>query len=136
MRRSRARARSAPESARKATEWQTVGPCRLGYAPMQPVRSPRKLRQWASDHTRGVSRRWSWIRTAGQRDQWIRAVMNADHVREFEALDPSRIDVAEISGETWAAIPWRTRTQLDYPEFDLCTPPDEVPTFDLVICEQ
>jgi len=69
--------------------------------------------------------------------QWLRAVMNPDTRRVFETLGPSALHVAEISGADWADMPWASRTQLDFPEFDLCNPPAELPgPFDLVICEQ
>jgi SAM-dependent methyltransferase len=52
-------------------------------------------------------------------------------------LGPSNLDVAEVSGDLWASYPWRSRFQLNFPAFDLCDPPPEVPgPFDLVICEQ
>jgi SAM-dependent methyltransferase len=63
--------------------------------------------------------------------------MNADAEREFEALTPSTLSVAEISGANWEHLPWASRTQLDFPDFDLCAPPSDMPgPFDLVICEQ
>jgi SAM-dependent methyltransferase len=67
----------------------------------------------------------------------LRAVMIADTRRAFESLKPSSLHVAEISGANWAEMPWASRTQLDFPDFDLCNPPAELPgPFDLVICEQ
>src|SRR4051812_6985809 len=69
--------------------------------------------------------------------QWLRAVLTPDSRREFEALDPSLADVVEVSGDVWGDLPWRSRRRLTFPEFDLCSPPDELPgPFDLVICEQ
>jgi SAM-dependent methyltransferase len=69
--------------------------------------------------------------------QWLRAVMIPDTRRVFESLAPASLDVAEISGELWTDLPWASRTQLDFPDFDLCRPPTELPgPFDLVICEQ
>jgi SAM-dependent methyltransferase len=80
-----------------------------------------------------VSRLWD---TTGH-PQWLRAVLTPDTRREFEALGPARLDVAEISGDLWGELPWRTRQRLEFPEFDLCRPPDPLPgPFDLVICEQ
>src|SRR5207237_1932884 len=64
-------------------------------------------------------------------------VMNADSRRAFESLDPASLHVAEISGAFWTELPWASRTELKFPEFDLCNPPAELPgPFDLVICEQ
>jgi SAM-dependent methyltransferase len=67
----------------------------------------------------------------------LRVVMNADSRRAFESLDPASLHVAEISGAFWTELPWASRTELKFPEFDLCDPPAELPgPFDLVICEQ
>jgi SAM-dependent methyltransferase len=74
--------------------------------------------------------------TAAQR-QWLRAVMIPDTRRAFEQLGPSSMHVAEISGDLWTELGWASREQFDFPEFDLCDPPAELPgPFDLVICEQ
>jgi SAM-dependent methyltransferase len=62
----------------------------------------------------------------------------ADSRRAFESLNPASLHVVEISGEKWttADMAWASRTQLDFPEFDVCNPPAELPgPFDLVICE-
>jgi SAM-dependent methyltransferase len=76
------------------------------------------------------------VKTGGA-PQWMRDVMFADHRRTFAALQPGTLDVAEISGEFWGDGEWRTHTNLDFPAFDLCAPPDDLPgPFDLVICEQ
>jgi len=67
----------------------------------------------------------------------LRVVMNADSRRVFEELKPPTLHVAEISGAFWKDLPWASRTQLSFPDFDLCDPPAELPgPFDLVICEQ
>ncbi len=69
--------------------------------------------------------------------QWLRAVMLPDTRAAFEQLDPPSLHVAEVSGDLWTATPWASHTQLDFPEFDLCRPPEVLPgPFDLVICEQ
>ncbi len=63
--------------------------------------------------------------------------MIPDTRRAFESLNPASLDVAEISGDLWTEMPWASRAQLDFPEFDLCSPPGQLPgPFDLVICEQ
>jgi len=68
---------------------------------------------------------------------WLRLVMTQDTRRIFESLNPSSLHVAEISGAVWTEMSWASRTQLDFPEFDLCNPPAVLPgPFDLVICEQ
>jgi SAM-dependent methyltransferase len=70
--------------------------------------------------------------------QWLRVVRFDDTRRAFESLDPPSLHVVEISGKSWTTekMAWASRVQLDYPEFDLCDPPAELPgPFDLVICE-
>jgi SAM-dependent methyltransferase len=55
----------------------------------------------------------------------------------FESLDPTSLEVVEISGRNWSEMPWAGWTGLDFPGFDLCRPPARLPgPFDLVICEQ
>jgi SAM-dependent methyltransferase len=69
--------------------------------------------------------------------QWLREVMIADTRRVFASMNPPSLHVAEVSGALWADMPWASRTQLDFPDFDLCDPPEDLPgPFDLVICEQ
>jgi SAM-dependent methyltransferase len=70
--------------------------------------------------------------------RWLRVVRNADLVEAFGELDPPSLHVVEISGANWTTeqLPWASRVQLDFPQFDLCNPPSELPgPFDLVICE-
>ena len=63
--------------------------------------------------------------------------MLQDTQRVFESLGPGSLHVAEVSGDLWKDFPWASHTQLDFPEFDLCRPPEQLPgPFDLVICEQ
>ena len=69
--------------------------------------------------------------------QWLRAVMLPDTRAAFEGLDPPSLHVVEVSGELWTGMPWASHTQLGFPGFDLCRPPEPLPgPFDLVICEQ
>src|SRR5262245_9891365 len=54
----------------------------------------------------------------------------------FATLDIPSLDAAEIAGSgEGAAQGWRSFTVLEYPDFDLCAPPDHVPTYDVVRCE-
>jgi len=70
-------------------------------------------------------------------EHWIRKVLLEDTERELRALHPPASSAAEISGETWAGLGWRSYEQLSYPAFDLCAPADTLPgPFDVVICEQ
>jgi SAM-dependent methyltransferase len=59
------------------------------------------------------------------------------HIAEVLArLPPATRDAVEVSGTAHAHRGWRSYTVLAFPEFDLCRPPQEVPQFDVVICEQ
>ena len=69
-------------------------------------------------------------------DQWQRVPLNDAVRRHIDALDPTRLTAAEISGDARAGHPWRSFTSLNFPEFDLCAPLDRRPAFDVVICEQ
>jgi len=68
--------------------------------------------------------------------QWIRAVMNNDLRIEMERLSPARCDAVEIAGANWSQLGWRQHTVLDFPDFDLCAPPEDLRQYDVVICEQ
>jgi len=82
----------------------------------------------------GISSRLAWGEGG---TQWLRDVMHEDTKRVFESLKPVALEVAEVSGLNWTHLPWGRRIQLDFPEFDLCDPPEDLPgPFDLVICEQ
>ena len=72
----------------------------------------------------------------GGRDQWQRVVLNEAVDRHIDALGPAGLTAAEISGADHAAKPWRAHTSLDYPDFDVCSPPPGHGTYDVVICEQ
>jgi SAM-dependent methyltransferase len=54
----------------------------------------------------------------------------------LDELGPAVLSAAEISGAGRAGKPWRSFVSLDYPEFDLCAPPADHDTYDVVICEQ
>jgi SAM-dependent methyltransferase len=62
--------------------------------------------------------------------------MNRDIEALFQSLDPSGLNVAEISGRRRSAYPWASYPRLAYPEFDLCDSPATHGHYDLVICEQ
>jgi SAM-dependent methyltransferase len=89
-------------------------------------------------HLPAVIRRWIVKGDPNTAEgQWLRAVMIPDTRAVFESLHPASLHVAEVSGDLWTDLPWASRAQLDFPEFDLCNPPAELPgPFDLVICEQ
>src|SRR4051794_1759352 len=69
-------------------------------------------------------------------DQWQRVPLNAAVARYLDALGPSRLSAAEISGDAQAQRGWRRFVSLDYPEFDVCAPITVTERFDVVICEQ
>src|SRR6476661_2094489 len=74
----------------------------------------------------GITTRIEWGRDGTPRDQWLRDVMAPDTERVFESLVPARLEMVEISGANWAHLPWAHRAQLDFPQFDLCDPPDNL----------
>lgn len=94
-------------------------------------------------HAKAVARRFATILLLSRRratsgpQQWLRATVTPDTQRTFESLGPSNLDAVEISGANWTDMPWRSHRSLDFPMFDLCAPPEQLPgPFDLVICEQ
>jgi SAM-dependent methyltransferase len=48
----------------------------------------------------------------------------------------AELDAVECSSTTHADFGWRSHQVVRYPDLDLTDPPDEVPTYDVVICEQ
>lgn len=56
--------------------------------------------------------------------------------RELLELGPEQLDAVEISGASWEYLPWRSHEKLDFPAFDLCRPPADIPAFDVVVCDQ
>jgi SAM-dependent methyltransferase len=68
---------------------------------------------------------------------WQREVMIEDTARELDQLGPQTLSAVEVSGRFWHRLPWRSYTNLYFPEFDLCDPPADLPgPFDVVLCEQ
>jgi SAM-dependent methyltransferase len=69
---------------------------------------------------------------------WARTVLYERASAFIRALDPSRLDVLEISpgdNEYWRQLPFRSHSRLAYPEFDVCRDRLE-PSYDLVIADQ
>jgi hypothetical protein len=86
---------------------------------------------------RALKRRLPFPGSYTSRAQWLRAVMWADSRRTFEQLDPESLKAVEVSGKEWCFLPSGSSSTLDFPDFDLCSPPDPLPgPFDIVICEQ
>ena len=60
----------------------------------------------------------------------------AGQCTSFAALAPETRDAVEISGRLHEERPWKSYSTLDFPSFDLCKPPGDLPQFDVVLCEQ
>lgn len=69
-------------------------------------------------------------------EQWQRAPLMRAVGAHLDALGPSRLSAAEISGDTWKDKPWARFQALNFPEFDLLAPLDGRGGFDVVLCEQ
>jgi len=74
----------------------------------------------------------------GAARHWGRIVMDREIDAFLRSLSPTSLAAVEISGEAHRdRQPWRSYLTLDYPAFDLCSPPDPLPgRFDVVLCEQ
>jgi hypothetical protein len=75
-------------------------------------------------------------RDGGPTDQWCRIVMNERFADYIASLPPEASSAIEISGVSHQGYAWRDYTSSRYPELDLCAPPNELPAYDVVICEQ
>ncbi|MGH7099576.1 MAG: methyltransferase domain-containing protein [Stellaceae bacterium] len=66
----------------------------------------------------------------------VRVVHEQECLGWIEKLGPASLDVLEISaGAAWRGLPFRSYTEMNYPEYDICR--DRVPRqFDLVIADQ
>ena len=88
---------------------------------------------------KSVVRAWQTLRfgSTSSHDHWLRVPMYEDLERELRALPAQDLDIVEISGSQWKGrLPWRSHHELTFPDFDLCNPPDDLPTFDVVVCDQ
>lgn len=70
-----------------------------------------------------------------------RVVMARSSRDMINALDPEKLDCAEISGKWGQMFTFRSYTQFRYPEFDVCagpftTPEGKVRKFDLIMANQ
>jgi len=96
-----------------------------------------RLRLLARGVVRGLGLRPLFDRITGFEDvQWGRVVQRREITSRLEALDPSSLDMLEISGEHWAtSLPWRSARSAHYPAFDICDEPlDE--RFDVIVADQ
>jgi len=67
---------------------------------------------------------------------WARTVMYRECFKMVRELEPSRLEVLEVSaGQVWRALGFKSFTEVNFPVFDLCsmTLPK---TFDLIIADQ
>jgi SAM-dependent methyltransferase len=67
---------------------------------------------------------------------WARTVMYRECFKMVRQLDPSRLDVLEVSaGSVWRGLGFKSFTEANFPAFDLCSM--TLPrTFDLIIADQ
>lgn len=67
---------------------------------------------------------------------WSRAAMYPQAFALIEELGPQQLDVLEISaGERFRKIPFRSYTEANYPDYDVCERPLDQ-KFDLIIADQ
>jgi SAM-dependent methyltransferase len=69
-------------------------------------------------------------------DQYQRVVLDRAVGAHLDALGPERLTCAEISGDGQRHRGWASFEALDYPAFDLCAPPADHGTYDVVVCQQ
>jgi SAM-dependent methyltransferase len=67
---------------------------------------------------------------------WARIELDREIDAFLDSLDQRALSVAEVSGSHYAQRPWGSYTALEYPAFDLCAPPEQIDSYDLVICNQ
>jgi SAM-dependent methyltransferase len=89
-------------------------------------RAKRQVRRISNQLRDGTPAERQWVRTVMLRD--IRAFLTTLPIRELDAV--------ECSSATYVDEGWQRHTSLTYPDFDLTDPPADIPTFDVVFCEQ
>jgi SAM-dependent methyltransferase len=99
----------------------------LAAKALRPARTARSIRA-------RVRRRWR--DGTPPRNQWLRTVMIADIEQYLGGLPAKSMDIVECSSTTYKSLGWKSHTSLTYPPFDLCDPPAEHATYDVVVCEQ
>src|SRR5262245_28776156 len=86
---------------------------------------------------RSARRRVAFLyRDGGPDDQWCRIVMNERIAQRLREIQPATRSAIEISGRTHDHYGWASYTSSRYPELDICAPPKDLETYDVVICEQ
>jgi SAM-dependent methyltransferase len=68
--------------------------------------------------------------------QWVRTVMQRDIHTVLDGLPVAELDAVECSSATYADLGWRRHDTVSYADLDLTDPPDVLPTYDVVVCEQ
>jgi len=68
--------------------------------------------------------------------QWARVIMNRETLKLVTELNPSTLDVLEISGDDWdKKLSFKSYKSLHFPDFDICQS-IIAEKFDLIIAEQ
>ena len=67
---------------------------------------------------------------------WTRVEMTRITQEWMSQLPRKEMDALEISGEAWSSWGFKSYTSLQYPDFDICAPPSNGRTWDIVIAEQ
>ena len=77
-----------------------------------------------------------YVRPGVATNQWLRVVMNEQTQKLVQSLNPSALNVLEISGRVWGERgPFKEYRSVRFPEFDICHDRLEE-KFDLIIAEQ
>jgi SAM-dependent methyltransferase len=82
-----------------------------------------------------TKRAMQWARNADGTRQLLRAAMNDDISKRLAQEAPGRTAL-EITGRYHEHHPWARFDAVFHPDFDICAPPEPVPQYDVVICEQ
>lgn len=66
---------------------------------------------------------------------WSKVIMNRECFKFIRELGPSELEALEISGREWQELGFKSYTNVDYPDFDICK--DCLPQqFDVIIADQ
>ncbi len=83
-----------------------------------------------------VARPQRWRSFLGRVPHWCRIVMDRDIAEFVRPLPRDRLDAVEISGTAHRRWGFRSYDSLQFPDFDLCRPPEHASRADVVFCEQ
>jgi SAM-dependent methyltransferase len=76
------------------------------------------------------------FRDGGPTDQWCRIVMNGKIRGHLVGLSPQTRSAVEVSGSSYRDLAWRDYRPTSYEDLDVCAPPPNLDSYDVVICEQ